>query len=214
MAKRKPRLADLERKSPNQERAKRTVENIIAAAEKVLSREGIEALTIRKIALTAGVSLGLLYDYFPNKQAVLYRIYEARLEERLQFFDEAFSESAPGRTFAATFDRFLELQRQAAFPSRVDLELQKAIERDQVLARMTRHYEDALSRRYVEIWHRYGSDWPDDRLMQLAKFAHELDHANLKLQSAARPGKSGFYGKLTTQLFYCLVSYCGASTGE
>ena len=79
---------------------------------------------------------------------------------------------------------------------------------------MTRHYEDALSQRYVEIIHRYGSDWPEERLMQVAKFAHQVDHANLKLQRQARPGNRAFYGELTTELFYFLVQHCGADTGR
>ncbi len=211
---RRPRAADLARKSPNQDRAKRTVARILAAAADVLSKKGVDKLTMRNIASTAGVSVGLAYDYFPSKQAVLYRLYEARLEERLAYFDEAFSAKNAKPTFAESFELYLELQRKAGFPSRLDLELQNAIERDDELARMTRHYEDELSHRYVDFLRRFGSDWPEDRLMQLAKFAHQLDHTNLKLQRQARPGNRGFYGELTTELFYFLVEYCGADTGR
>lgn len=199
---------------PSQDRAKRTLAGIIAAAEDILAKHGIDALTMRKIAATAGVSVGVTYEYFPSKQAVLYRIYESRLELQLRIFDIALSGQGLNEPFVKAFGKYLELQKQAGFPSRLDLELKNAIDRDEELARMTRHYEDALSRRYVSLLHHYGSDWPDDRLMQLAKFGHELDHANLKLQSKARPGNRGFYGELTTELFYFIVRYCGASTGR
>lgn len=213
-AAKRPRETDLSRKSPNQDRAKRTVAKILAGAGAILEKDGVSKLTMRNIAATAGVSIGITYDYFPSKQAVLYRLYEARLKERLDFFDEAFSAKAATRGFSEAFERYLELQRKAGFPSRLDLELQNAIERDDELARMTRHYEDELSRRYVEILHRYGSDWPEDRLTQLAKFAHQLDHTNLKLQRQARPGNRSFYGELTTELFYWIVEYCGADAGR
>jgi len=211
---RKPRAADLSRKSPNQDRAKRTLARILAAAREILAKKSIDKLTMRNVSSTAGVSIGVTYEYFPSKQALLYRIYEARLEERLRFFDEAFGPENAKRTFVASFERFQELQSQAGFPSRLDLELQNAIERDEEFARMTRHFEDELSHRYVDIIHRYGSEWPEERLMQIAKFAHRVDHANLKLQRQARPGNRGFYGELTTEFFYFLVQYCGADTGR
>lgn len=210
----KPRAADLSRKSPNQERARRTLANIVVAAEKILTKDGIDGLTMRKIAASAGVSVGVTYEYFPSKQAVLYRVYQARLETRLRFFDEAFSEQGLQQSFTDTFGIYLELQKRAGFPSRIDLELQNAIDRDDELARMTRHFEDALSLRYVDILRHYGSAWPDDRLMQLAKYAHQLDHVNLKLQSEARPGKRGFYGEMTTDFFFFLGRYCGVETGR
>jgi len=210
----RPRAADLSRKSPNQDRAKRTVAKILAAASKILSKGGADKLTMRQIASTAGVSVGLAYDYFPSKQAVIYRVYEARLAERLEFFDAAFARRSAGPTIAESFERYLELQRNAGFPSRLDLELQNAIERDEELARMTRHYEDELSLRYVDILQHYGSDWPDEKLMQLAKFAHKVDHANLKLQRQARPGNRAFYGEMTTKFFYFLAELSGADTGR
>ena len=211
---RRPKAADLNRKTPNQDRAKRTVAKIVSAASGILEKGGIEKLTMRRIATTAGVSVGLTYDYFPSKQAVLYRVYESRLSERLGFFDKAFAPENTLSTFAETFERYIELQRDAGFPSRLDLEIQNAVDRDEELARMTRHYEDELSHRYVDILHRWGSDWSEDRLLQLAKYAHSIDHANLKLQRQARPGNRSFYGDLTTRLFYFIVEHCGASTGR
>ena len=213
MARRKPRMADLRRKSPNQDRAKRTVENIIAAAQKVLSRESIGALTIRKIAMTTGISVGLLYDYFPSKQAVVYRVYEERLDALLRMFDEAFSEENLARSFEAAFNTYLQLQRDAQYPTRVDLELQNAIDRDPQLAKMTKHYEESLSDRYVTVLRRYGSDWSEADLRKLAVYAHQIDHVNLKLQGREPRGHRKIYGDLTTQFFFYLARHCGASTG-
>jgi AcrR family transcriptional regulator len=59
------------RKSPRQARAGATIEAIIEAAAQVLQQEGEEGLTTAKIADRAGVSIGSLYQYFPNKEAVL-----------------------------------------------------------------------------------------------------------------------------------------------
>ena len=211
MAKRKPRLADLKRKSPNQERSKRTVDNIIAAADKILSRDGIESLTIRRIAETAGISLGSLYDYFPNKQAVLYRIYEKRLDLLLQIFDEATSEENPPVSFEAAFDKYLQLARDAKYPTRVDLELWNAIDRDSRLAEMTNHYEEALTERYVTLLRRYGSDWSEAHLRLFAEYAHGIDRVNYKLQAHGPHDVRKTSGGMAAHACLSLAQYCGAT---
>ena len=59
------------RKKPRQARAVATIEAILEAAAQILQKEGEEALTTAKVADRAGVSIGSLYQYFPNKEAVL-----------------------------------------------------------------------------------------------------------------------------------------------
>lgn len=58
------------RKTPRQERSRVTVERILAAAAQVFGEEGAEATTDR-IAVRAAVSVGSVYQYFPNKQAII-----------------------------------------------------------------------------------------------------------------------------------------------
>jgi len=59
------------RKMPRQARAKETVEAILTAAAHILTREGFEALTTNRVAAVAGASVGSLYQYFPNKEALV-----------------------------------------------------------------------------------------------------------------------------------------------
>ncbi len=59
------------RKKASQARAAATIEAIVEAAAQVLQKEGEEALTTAKVAGRAGVSIGSIYQYFPNKEAIL-----------------------------------------------------------------------------------------------------------------------------------------------
>jgi len=59
------------RKEPRQERSRDTVEAILRATARILGRHGWEALTTNQVAEVAGVSVGSLYQYFPNKLALI-----------------------------------------------------------------------------------------------------------------------------------------------
>jgi AcrR family transcriptional regulator len=68
------------RKKPRQARAQVTMEAIFEATIQVLLREGIHQLTTTRVAVRAGVSVGTMYQYFPNKQALIYALNERYLE--------------------------------------------------------------------------------------------------------------------------------------
>lgn len=59
------------RKLPEQDRSRATVDTIVAAAARVLVKNGYDAFTTNRVAEKAGVSIGSLYQYFPNKDALL-----------------------------------------------------------------------------------------------------------------------------------------------
>ena len=58
-------------KRPLQRRAKFTVQAIYEAFVRIWQRDGAQAATTRAVALEAGCSVGTLYEYFPNKEALL-----------------------------------------------------------------------------------------------------------------------------------------------
>jgi AcrR family transcriptional regulator len=64
------------RKTPIQARSTVTVEAISEAAIQVLLRDGAERLTTTRVAGRAGVSVGTLYQYYPNKQSLLFGVLE------------------------------------------------------------------------------------------------------------------------------------------
>jgi AcrR family transcriptional regulator len=61
----------LEKNKPQQERAKRTYDSILAAAAELLVEVGVERISTNLIAERAGITVPALYRYFPNKYAVL-----------------------------------------------------------------------------------------------------------------------------------------------
>lgn len=62
------------RKRPQQTRSTDLVNAILTAAAQVLASEGAGRFTTARVAEKAGVSIGSLYQYFPNKAAILFRL--------------------------------------------------------------------------------------------------------------------------------------------
>ena len=64
---------------PTQERAQATVEAMLDAAIKLLKSGGASSITTNRIADTAGVSIGSVYQYFPNKRAIFIALHERHI---------------------------------------------------------------------------------------------------------------------------------------
>lgn len=82
------------RKPPKQARSRATVEVILEGAARVLVAEGEERLTTNRVAAAAGVSIGSLYQYFPNKQALVLALFERHLREAEALRPEALRRGA------------------------------------------------------------------------------------------------------------------------
>ncbi len=70
-----------DRRQPQQRRAKVTVEAILESVVKILKRHGVEAVTTNRIAEVAGVSVGSVYQYFPDKRAIFLALHDRHVEQ-------------------------------------------------------------------------------------------------------------------------------------
>lgn len=69
------------RKQPRQERSRQMVERIVAAGRSVLVGDGYDAFSTNRVAAAAGVSPGSVYQYFPDKTAILEIVVDRYWEE-------------------------------------------------------------------------------------------------------------------------------------
>ncbi len=91
------------RKRPRQARAMVTVDAIFEATIQLLVADGLHRLTMTRVAERAGVSVGTMYQYFPNKQALIYAV-NARYLDKLAEKIEAACRSCHG----APIDQMVE----------------------------------------------------------------------------------------------------------
>ncbi len=69
------------RKLPSQERSRITVEAILEATARILTEEGYDKTNTNRIAERAGISIGSLYQYFPNKESLMAALMEQHSNE-------------------------------------------------------------------------------------------------------------------------------------
>ncbi len=91
MTKRKQAIV-LSRRKPTQTRARITVETIFEATARIIERDGAGAVNTNAIAERAGISVGTLYEYFPNKEAVLIAMARRQLAEDEQVIGNVLAE--------------------------------------------------------------------------------------------------------------------------
>lgn len=105
------------RKTPVQARSAASVEAILKATIQVLTSVGKERLTTTRVALRAGVSIGTLYQYFPNKSALLQAALNRHLNEVAEAVERVCQEqkaSTPQHMATALINTFLDAKMKDA----------------------------------------------------------------------------------------------------
>ncbi|MFE5295827.1 TetR/AcrR family transcriptional regulator [Streptomyces sp. NPDC056632] len=91
-----PEVTARVRRRPQQARSRARVEAILGAADRILSDEGYEALTMRRIAEAAGVPVGSIYQFYPDKSAVVDALGQRYLEAFEAAIDELVARALAG----------------------------------------------------------------------------------------------------------------------
>jgi AcrR family transcriptional regulator len=76
------------RKHPQQARSQATVQAILTATAHILAEEGYDRFTTNRVAEQAGVSIGSLYQYFPNKESLLLALAEHHANQMVQLAED------------------------------------------------------------------------------------------------------------------------------
>ena len=135
------------RKTPVQARSAHTVEAIQTACIQVLIDGGLERLSTTRVAARAGVSVGSLYQYYPNKQSLLAAVLEKHLLHVVEAV-EAACLRAKGQPVAAMATALVQAFFTAKFldsgASRALYAVASEVRGEAVVARLTQRSQVAL----------------------------------------------------------------------
>ena len=128
------------KKLPRQRRAIATVDALIEAATYILSREGLGGFTANKVAEKAGVNIASLYQYFPNKEALIFHIVQQTWTRQLERIAPILAR--PGPDHAKKLRDFL---REFFLTEAAEVDLRRALRTASVDLRETDEFKLLLS---------------------------------------------------------------------
>ncbi len=111
------------RKRPRQARSAQLVADILEAAVRVLARDGGARFNTVRVAEEAGVSVGSLYQYFPNKEALLFRLQAEEWDDTWSILESILSDVAiepRGRLQRAVVTFFRSEREEAGLRAALD----------------------------------------------------------------------------------------------
>ena len=176
--------ATLTRREPKQQRSRQTVDAVLEAVNLVVKRHGSQAITTNRIAEAAGVSVGSLYQYFPDKRAIFTALHDRHVDDVRQVIDQ---------TTAACASASLEEFARELVQGLVNVHAETAVLHEVVSSAVPesalgfRHalhhtFERSLSRADPE---RYSHDETERMLFVLPRMVEGLVHGGVNPACAA-----------------------------
>ncbi|CAM3534435.1 TetR/AcrR family transcriptional regulator [Thalassospira profundimaris] len=96
------------RRAPTQKRSRERVDTILKVACELISAQGSDAIKMGEVAERAGISIGSLYQYFPDKASIIHALADRYNAESLHCIEEALPEVNSPDALLAAFDRLID----------------------------------------------------------------------------------------------------------
>lgn len=128
------------KKLPRQRRAIATVDALIEAATYILTREGVGGFTANKVAEKAGVNIASLYQYFPNKEALLFHIVQQTWARQLDRLSPILARPGPDHA-----EKLRDFLREFFLTEAAEVDLRRALRAASIDLRETDEFKALLS---------------------------------------------------------------------
>lgn len=176
----------LPRKSPRQQRSEKRVEAIVSAYLRLLER-GEARISTNSIAKEAGVPVSSLYQYFPNKEAIAFSIYDKWASEALELLRRR---SIDAESAGDVLD-FLADERGDLFGditnARIVLRLGPVMDSTPELKQAKRAFLEEVTAIIADILRKLGSTWNEAELASLVSLLTELSTTTFRHMARQAP---------------------------
>lgn len=170
----KPRTVTSRR--PVQARSRKIKIQIMEAAHDVMRQHGVRAITTNAVAAQAGVKVGSIYDYFPNKEAIIAEIYEEKLAA-VRTFLEAGCEEIRRDTWQTQLAELIRETWKYQLSIGLDRTIVDAAYYYEDLFRIAREHAQLFADNYVRLLKRLGSPCSEEELFDLGISLYSLVNA-------------------------------------
>jgi AcrR family transcriptional regulator len=159
------------KKFPSQQRSKEKIEHILDVTIQILEDSGIEGLTTNHIAKEANISVASIYQYFPNKYAILYEIYQRWLNWVMDKLDKIEHKHFMVLDWPEFFDKLnIELLENTLYSYKAESQIFRAMQINRDLREIDKTHVKKLGKRVVKYLKGYGLTWDEGKIEKLAAF--------------------------------------------
>jgi len=158
-----------------QERSKAKVRLILDTTLQLLNEGAADRITTNEIARRAGISIGSLYHFFPNKEAIFYELFKEWLQQTLDRLDEAGDRfDGSGRLEDLSDAVFESLSRDDSINSKGHWQLLRAMGSTEELVELEAEHQEEVFRRILSFQRKFGRDIPSEQAKLLATLQHHV----------------------------------------
>ena len=163
------------RKPAQQERSRAKVRLILDTTLAMLGEGPADGITTNSIARRSGVSVGSLYQFFPNKEAIFYELFREWLQQTLDSLDRVGARfDGSGRLGDLADAVFDCLSRDDSINSKGHWQLLRAMgSTEELVALETRHQEEVFDR-IISFQEKFGRRIPPAQVKALASLQHHV----------------------------------------
>ena len=122
------------RRVPKQERSRERIDEILKVSMQLIGQKGIDAVTMKEIAALSGGPIASVYQYFPNKSAIIAMLHDRYIEEVRSLVSEHASTISCGEDAIEMTERLFDLYYRRMREKPATQDLLNAIQADKALA--------------------------------------------------------------------------------
>lgn len=197
------------RRQPVQQRSAKRVEQMLDASAQLIDEVGYDAVTTTLIAKRAGVAVGSLYQFFPDKRAVVRALTQRNMERFLSAVADRLANEDPGHWWDvvdSVLDIYLDMHRSV--PGFAKVHFGDVVDRQ--LLDEGRDNNRVIADSLVDLVRRYVTN-PGERLSLAIAVAIEAADALLKLAFARDPQGDP---EIVAETKYLIKGYLANRLGE
>ena len=178
------------RRPPKQDRSRGRVDESLGAAKRLIGDKGIDAVTMREIAAATGGPISSIYQYFPNKSAIIATIYSQWSDELFDRLGEALASVENLDELLAAAMAMLDFYYHRVESDPAILDLINAIQADKAL----KNIDITETKLQAELFCAVARPWiPEERFEAFGRVAFlmfQLANGAVRLALSAEPDEA------------------------
>jgi AcrR family transcriptional regulator len=169
------------RRSPSQQRSRERVERMLSAASALIAEQGSDAMRMGEVAERAGVSIGSLYQFFPDKRAIVWALAERYTAESQACISAALKDVEDAEGFKCAFSELVDIYYQLFLAEPVIRDVWSGTQADKALRALELADSRANADFLVAVLKRVRSDADPVELETTAFLVWQMGEAAVRL---------------------------------